>query len=64
MKKAFKILLVAMALVMLLPVVVSAAAPYATYTYSSTGFVLTSPDAYVPDVVVDSRYMGPDVSGA
>ena len=64
MKKAFKILLVAMALVMLLPVVVSAAAPYATYTYSSTGFVLTSPDAYVPDVVVDSRYIGPDVYGA
>ena len=60
MKKAFKILLVVMALAMLLTTVVSAAAPYATYTYSSTGFVLNSPDAYAPDVVVDSRYIGPD----
>jgi len=63
MKKAFKILLVAMALVMLLTTVVSAAAPYATYTYSASGFVLTSPDAYVPDVVVDSQYMGADARG-
>ncbi|MBR4880540.1 MAG: YIP1 family protein [Clostridia bacterium] len=63
MKKAFKILLVAMALVMLLTTVVSAKAPYTTYTYSASGFVLNSPDAYVPDVVVNARYMGPDVQG-
>ena len=63
MKKALKILLVAMALVMLLTTVVSAEAPYTTYTYSASGFVLNSPDAYVPDIVVDSRYMGPDMLG-
>ena len=53
----------ALALVMLLAPSASAAAPYTTYTYSSTGFVLNSPDAYVPDIVVNSRYMGPDVKG-
>ena len=58
MKKAFKILLVVMAVVMLLTTVVSASSPYTTYTYSSTGFVLNSPDAYTPDVVVDAPYMG------
>ena len=63
MKKAFKILLVVMALVMLLTTGASAAAPYTTYTYSATGFVLNSPDAYTPDVVVDSKYMGPDIRG-
>ena len=63
MNKAFKILLVVMALVMLLTVGASAAAPYTTYTYSATGFVLNSPDAYVPDVVVDSKYIGPDTRG-
>jgi len=63
MKKAFKILLVVMALATLLTTVASAAAPYTTYTYSATGFVLNSPDAYTPDVVVDSKYMGPDIRG-
>ena len=63
MKKITKILLVALTLIMLLAPAVGAAAPYATYTYSSTGFVLTSPDAYVPDVVVNSKYIGPDVYG-
>ncbi|MDD6094896.1 MAG: YIP1 family protein [Clostridia bacterium] len=64
MKKITKILLVTLTLVMLLAPAVSAAAPYTTYTYSSTGFVLTSPDAYVPDVVVNTKYIGPDVYGA
>lgn len=63
MKKAFKILLTAVVTIILLSTVVSAAAPYTTYTYSSTGFVLQSPDAYSPDVVVGSRYIGPDVYG-
>jgi len=49
-----------MALVMLMTTVVSAA-PYTTYTYSSTGFVLNSPDAYTPDIVVDSEYIGGNV---
>ena len=43
---------------MILPSVVSAATPYATYTYSAGGQVLTSPAAYVPDTVVDASYMG------
>ena len=63
MKKSIKILLVTLALLFVLPVAVSAAAPYTTYTYSSTGFVLHSPDAYVPDEVVDADYIGPDRSG-
>ena len=43
---------------MMLPSIVSAATPYATYTYSAQGQVLTSPVAYVPDTVVDAAYMG------
>lgn len=43
---------------MILPSIVSAATPYATYTYSAGGQVLTSPAAYVPDTVVDAAYMG------
>ena len=43
---------------MVLPTAISAATPYATYTYSASGMVLTSPAAYVPDRVVDSTYMG------
>ena len=53
MKKAIRVLLVAVCLLMVFTTPVAAAAPYQTYTYSSTGFVLTSPDAYVPDQVVD-----------
>lgn len=64
MKKSIKILLVTMALLFVLPVAVSAAAPYTTYTYSSTGFVLYSPDVYVPDEVVDANYIGPGRNGS
>ena len=35
---------------------VSATSAYSTYTYSSDGYVLSSPDAYVPDTIVDSDY--------
>jgi len=63
MKKITKILLVSLVIALLLTGTVSAAAPYTTYTYSSTGFVLYSPDAYTPDTVVDSKYMGPDAKG-
>ena len=58
MKKLYKVLLIAVAVFMILPSVVSAATPYATYTYSAQGQVLTSPAAYVPDTVVDAAYMG------
>ena len=58
MKKLSKVLFLVMAVVMILPTVISAATPYATYTYSAQGQVLTSPAAYVPDTVVDSAYIG------
>ncbi len=58
MKKFIRVLLIALCVMMLLPSVVSAATPYATYTYSAQGQVLSSPAAYVPDMVVDSSYMG------
>ncbi len=63
MKKSIKILLVLMALLCVLPAAASAATPYTTYTYSSSGFVLYSPDAYVPDEVVDTDFMGTDIFG-
>ncbi len=58
MKKFIRVLLLALCVVMVLPTAVCASVPYATYTYSSDGEVLTSPAAYVPDTVVDSTYMG------
>ena len=61
MKKLSRVLLIAVALMMLLPTVVGAATPYATYTYSSTGFVLNSPAAYVPDQIIDSAYIGLEI---
>lgn len=60
MKKIFRILLTAIVLVMVLSTAVSAATPYVTYTYSSNGYIMNSPDAYVPDVVVDGDYIGSD----
>ena len=48
MKRLSQVLLTVLALLMMLTTVVGAAAPYATYTYSS----------YVPDMVVNSNYMG------
>ncbi len=58
MKKLSRILLSVISLLVLLSTAVGAAAPYATYTYSKDGFVLNSPDAYVPDRIVDSDYIG------
>jgi len=58
MKKLSRILIALMALMTIFTAVAGAAAPYATYTYSSTGFVLSSPEAYVPDRIVDSAYIG------
>ena len=58
MKKLSKILIFTLALLMVLPIAVSASVPYATYTYSSQGLVLSSPDAYVPDTIIDGEVMG------
>ena len=58
MKKLSKILILTLALLMVLPIAVSASVPYATYTYSSQGLVLSSPDAYVPDTIIDAEVMG------
>ena len=58
MKKTIRFVVLIAALLMVFTTVASAATPYTTYTYSSTGFVLTSPDAYVPDQVVNSTFAG------
>ena len=58
MKKIVNVLLIVMAVVMVLPTATMAATPYATYTYSAGGQVLTSPAAYVPDATIDAAYMG------
>ena len=63
MKKILSILLVSLTLLSVLSVAVSAA-PYATYTYSAGGQVLTSPAAYVPDQIIDPSYMGLPASGS
>lgn len=34
------------------------AAAYQTYTYSIDGFWMASPDAYTPEIEIDSKYMG------
>ena len=61
MNKLFRIIVFALALVMLIPSVISATVPYSTYTYSIDGEVLDSPDAYVPDQIVNSVSLGLDV---
>ncbi|MBQ7353253.1 MAG: YIP1 family protein [Clostridia bacterium] len=60
MKKIIKVLSICFVLLMLLPVVCSAATPYSTYTYSINGTVLESPDAYVPygEGAVNSATLG------
>ncbi len=58
-RKLFSLLLIVMTAVMLATSVNAAA--YTTYTYSYDGFALKSPDAYVPDRLVDSNYMGLEV---
>ncbi len=55
-KKLFSVLVLVMTALML-AVSVNAAA-YSTYTYSYDGFALQSPDAYVPERVVDMSYIG------
>ena len=53
--KIVRIFVLVCALMMLLPVVASAAIPYSTYTYSIDGEVLNSPDAYVPQGIINSE---------
>lgn len=55
-KKIFSILVLVMTALMLATSVNAAA--YSTYTYSYDGFALQSPDAYVPERVVDMSYIG------
>ena len=61
MKKTLRFIVFLMLCAVLFTTVVSASSSYATYTYSSDGFVLESPDAYSVDTVVDSEYMGVEV---
>ena len=63
MKRLIRITVFVMMLLMLLPVV-AMAAPYSTYTYSIDGELLASPDAYVPDKMVDLVSLGIDTQGA
>ncbi len=58
MNKLLKALLLSLTIVMVLMPTVSAITPYSTYTYSFDGLPLESPDAYVPDMVIDSDYIG------
>ena len=57
MKRLVRITVFVMMLLMLLPVV-AMAAPYSTYTYSINGELLSSPDAYVPDTMVNLVSLG------
>lgn len=59
MKKFSKIIVLTLLVLMIAaPVVSASSTPYSTYTYSSLGFPLLSPDSYVPDKIIDSEYMG------
>ncbi len=58
MKKLRNILVIGLLLLMVLPLGIGAAAPYKTYTYSPDGELLSSPDAYVPDMNIDYKYIG------
>ncbi len=62
MKKITKILVFVMMLLMVFPMAISAIVPYESYTYDIDGFSVPSPHAYVPDILVDSAYIG-ELSG-
>lgn len=58
-KKLVKIAALTLCLMMFIGVVPAvAASSYGTYTYSQDGFGVASPDAYTPEMIVDSKYMG------
>lgn len=58
MKNLTRSLILIFTFVMILSGSISAAAPYSTYTYSIGRMTLNSPDAYVPDFIADSNYIG------
>ena len=64
MKKLRNLFLVGLVLLMLLPSTIGAAAPYKTYTYSPDGELMSSPDAYVPELNVDYAYIGLDYNSS
>jgi len=47
-----------MMLIMMVAPLASSAASYATYTYSVDGFAQESPDAYTPEIEINSAHMG------
>lgn len=53
--KKLKLVLLALLIAVMLAPSVFAAVPYATYTYDIDGFMALSPDAYVPDKLIDSN---------
>ena len=68
-KKLVSVLAVIMLVLMVSPLAANAAA-YSTYTYSVDGFSSKSPDAYTPEIEINSSYMGlvsmemlPDATG-
>ena len=63
MKKIISIIAVVLLLATVFAVP-AAAKSYQTYTYSKDGFALNSPDAYVPEILVDSTYIGKEALGA
>ena len=58
MKKILSALLLTVLVAAALVIPASASSAYTTYTYSADGYQLESPDAYVPETVVDSSYIG------
>ncbi len=58
MKKFIAIVLAAISVMALFAGSAAAVTPYTTHTYSIDGNILESPDAYVPDAVIDSSVMG------
>lgn len=60
MNKATRVIVLTLALIMiagaLMPV--AAARPYQTYINDKDGFGMNSPDAYVPDYIIDSKRIG------
>ncbi len=52
--KKFRIILLALLVALMVAPSILAAVPYATYTYDIDGFMALSPDAYVPDRLIDS----------
>ena len=58
MKRILAVILAIMSVACMLVGSAGASTPYITYTYSIDGDILESPDAYVPDAVVDSDVMG------